>query len=155
MRALLAIAFLAACGSHSTEPPEPGEISLEITSPSAGAELLSAEHPTIVVTGTATTSNPSYGAFEVYVNGQRVELDDAGAFTAEITPIAGINHVAVDVTDGVNMLVSRELDVMWAPDYLPPIAGTTGFDLASALELRLGQRFFDGRFFGTTLDLSP
>ena len=43
---------------------------------------------------------------------------------------------------------------MWAPDYLPPAAGTTGFQISDALDLYLGQQFFDGRLLGTTLDMS-
>ena len=145
----------AACGGEDPQTPVPGDIALEITSPTAGAELLAAEHPTIVVTGTATTTSSHFDVLDLYVNGARVELGDDGAFTAEVTPVAGINHIAVEASDGINPIVSKELDVMWAPGYLAPISGTTGFDLAGALDLRLGQRFFDARLLGTTLDLAP
>src|SRR5207248_8711544 len=64
-----------------------------------------------------------------------------------------INHVKVAAGDGFGDLATQELSVMWAPDYLPPIAGTAGFDVEGALGLELGQAMFDGRLFGTTLDL--
>ncbi len=153
MRAPLLAILLCACGS-STEMPVPGVISVTITSPTAGDELVAADHPTIVVTGTITTTNPDYGALEGWVNGVRIDLDASGAFTAEIDPTVGINHVKVEAGDGIDPVVAKELDVMWAPEYLPPVSGT-GFDLAGALELHLGQLFFDGRLFGTTLDLAP
>ena len=146
---------LAACGSSEGTPPEPGTITLDVTSPAVGDELLAADHPTILVTGTASTTNERYGVLDVFVNGVRVELDASGAFTAEVTLQIGINHIAVEAGDGIATVVAKEMDVMWAPDYLPPLAGTTGFDLEGAIQLRLGQRFFDARLLGTTLDLSP
>ncbi|MBA3502200.1 MAG: hypothetical protein H0T65_17680 [Deltaproteobacteria bacterium] len=153
MRPSLLLPFLVACGSDGPGPLEPGELTLEITTPKVGAELLSAEFPTITVEGRIETTNPAYGILQVFVNGTQVEIRD-GQFTAEIDPEPGINHVAVEANDGFGLVVARELDVLWAPAYLPPIAGTTGFDLEGALELRLGQRFFDSRLFGTTLDLT-
>lgn len=154
MRTLTVLAILtAACGTDDPRPLEPGDVALEITSPTPGDELLAAEHPSIVVTGTASTTEPDAGVLEVYVNGTKVSLTD-GAFSAELEPTVGINHVVVEAGDGFGTIVTRELDVLWAPAYVAPIAGTTGFDLEGALELRLGQRFFDARLFGTTLDLT-
>ena len=154
MRArLLAPLVLVACGSDDPGPLEPGVITIEITSPTAGAELVSAEVPTIKVEGTALTTNPDYGVLQVFVNGTQVDVT-GGKFSAEIDPEVGVNHVAVQANDGFGLVVARELDVMWAPAYLPPIAGTTGFDVEGGIELRLGQRFFDARLFGTTLDLT-
>lgn len=146
---------LAGCGSAGmpAEPPGPADITVAITSPAAGAELVAADSPKIRVTGTVTTSDPSRGALEAWVNGARVDVT-AGAFTAELTPEAGINHIKVEGGNGVDPLVSHEIDVAWAGDYLPPRPGQTGFDLADALELRLGQRFFDARLQGTALDRS-
>jgi hypothetical protein len=151
MRAL-AIAALVACGSDPITPPEPGEITLVVTSPAPGEELLASEHPTITVTGTISSTSPD--ALEVWVNRSRVEVAADGSFTAELPPTLGVNHVDVEGGDGVGAYVTQELDVLWAPAYLPPIAGTTGFALPGALELRLGQRFFDPRVFDTTLDLT-
>lgn len=153
MRALLVIPFLFACGSDGTDPLEPGEITLEIMTPTAGAELVAAEYPMISVEGRVETTNPAYGVLQVFVNGTQVDVVN-GHFTADIDPEPGINHVAVQAVDGFGLVVNRELDVMWAPDYLTPVPGTTGFDLQGALELRLGQAFFDSRLFGTTLDLT-
>jgi hypothetical protein len=150
--ALLCIAASAACGGSSTEDPEPSVVTIVVTSPSPGAELAEADSPTIAVTGTVSTTA---GVPEAWVNGQRVAVAPDGSFTAQLPPAIGVNHVKVEGGDGIGALVlGAELDVMWAPDYLAPIAGTTGFDLDGALDLELGQRFFDERTFGTTLDLT-
>jgi hypothetical protein len=150
--AIPVFALLAGCASDPVDPTPGGEITLVITSPTPGSELLA--DPAIVVTGSVATSRPKLGTLEVWVNGARVEVAGDGTFEAALAPELGINHVKVEGGDGLGELVGAELDVLWAPAYLPPIAGTTGFDLAGALELRLGQRFFDGRLFGTTLDRS-
>ncbi|TMQ18631.1 MAG: hypothetical protein E6J90_19800 [Deltaproteobacteria bacterium] len=150
MRACLAL-VLAACASGTMAPPPPTEISVAITSPQPGAELVAA-HPTIAVTGTVAATNPR-GAVEAWVNGVRVDVVD-GAFSAEVTPDVGINHIKLEAGDGASELVTRELDVMWAPAYLAPRAGETGFDATGALSLQLGQRFFDARLLGTALDRS-
>jgi hypothetical protein len=151
--ALLAVAAtVAACGSAGSESEAPPpEIAVAITSPAPGAELLSSEHSRIVVTGTVATTDPSHGALEAWVNGTRVEVQ-AGTFRAELVPEIGVNHIKVEGGDGIGPLIGQELDVMWAPAYLAPLAGQTGFDVAGALELRLGQRFFDGRLLGSVLD---
>src|SRR5215212_5557815 len=96
MRALASIALLlaAACGSDDSGPQEPGEITIQITTPIAGAELLSAEYPMISVEGIVETTNPDYGILQVFVNGTQVELVN-GHFSADIDPEPGINHVAV------------------------------------------------------------
>jgi hypothetical protein len=148
------LGLVAACGSAAmgTKPP-PAEIPVAITAPAAGAELVASEHPSIVVSGTVTTTDPKQRVLEAWVNGMRVDVQ-AGAFTAELTPEVGINHIKVEGGDGIGDLVGHELDVMWAPEYLSPRSGQTGFDLPGALELRLGQLFFDARLLGTALDRS-
>ena len=153
---LPSLACLAACSSPpemAKVPPPPAEITVAVASPTPGAELVAGERPAITVTGTVATSDPSQGALEAWVNGVRAEVKD-GAFTAEVTPEIGINHIKVEGGDGIVELVAKELDVLWVPGYLAPLSGQTGFDIASALELRLGQRFFDARLFGTALDLT-
>jgi len=150
---LCLLGLLAACGS-SLSASDPAEITLVVTSPAPGAELAADDSPSIVVSGKVTTTNPARGALEAWINGVRVDVDKAGAFTVELAPEVGINHLKIEGGDGIDDLVGQEFDVTWAPGYLPPVAGQTGFDLASALELRLGQRFFDARLFGTTLDLT-
>ncbi|MCW5806523.1 MAG: hypothetical protein KIT31_29430 [Deltaproteobacteria bacterium] len=144
------LALVVACGGP-TDPPAPGDITLTLTSPSIGAELSDA---TISVTGSVATTNPEVGALEVWVNGARTAIGGDGAFSVALTPALGINHIDVEAGDGFGAYVVQELDVLWVPAYLPPVAGTAGFDLADALELRLGQRFFDPRPFDTSLDLT-
>jgi len=155
MRAKLwCVAAVSACTSPTTPPPPAGDITVAIASPSPGDEMLAAEHPTITVTGTVTTTSASYGVLLAWVDGAAVDLDADGNFSTEITPAVGINHIEVEGGDGFGTTVSQQLDVMWAPDYVPPVAGTSGFDLAGSLDLYLGQAFFDVRQFGTTLDLT-
>ena len=150
--ALGSLGLVSACASSRPDAGPPG-ITLAITSPAPGAELLAAEHPTIVVSGTVTTTGPGRAAPEVWVNGTRMDVQ-AGAFMAELTPEAGVNHIKVEGSDGIDGLAEQELDVMWAPEYLAPVSGQTGFEVPGALELQLGQRFFDSRLLGTALDLS-
>jgi hypothetical protein len=147
-------ACLGACSTPPTTLPAQGDVAVAITSPAPGDELLAADNVTIHVTGTVTTTDPAYGALVASVNQTVVDLDDSGAFTAELTPTVGINHIEVDADDGLGDTANQQLDVMWAPDYLPPVGATTGFELSDALDLYLGQRFFDQRQFGTTLDLT-
>jgi hypothetical protein len=150
------IVGLAACASapEKQQPPAPAEITLAVTSPVAGAELLAAEHPTIVVSGTVATSDAAQGSLEAWVNGARVNVAAGGTFRTEITPEPGINHIKVEGGNGLVELVGQEFDVLWSPEFMPPIADTTGYDLPGALELELGQRFFDSRLLGSALDLT-
>lgn len=144
----------AGCATGSTPRDEgPTQITVAITSPSPGAELVAGGHATIAVTGMVATTTPARGALEAWVNGTRVDVKN-GAFTAEVAAEPGVNHIKVEGSDGIVPLVSQELDVTWAASYLPPRAGQTGFDLPAALELQLGQRFFDARLLGTALDRS-
>jgi hypothetical protein len=152
MRAL-PLLLLAAC-THIPGQPKPGDLSLTVTSPTAGDEILASEHPTITVTGTVATTDPAYGVLVAYVNGASVDLDSTGVFTAEVTPTVGVNHIAVDAGDGFGTVVTQAMDVMWAPEYLPTKSSTTAFDVNDALDLYLGQSFFDARRLGTTLDLT-
>jgi hypothetical protein len=151
----LGLGLGAGCASSSmaSEPPVDTQITVAIASPSPGAQLVAGNGSTITVTGTVATTTPERGALEAWVNGTRVDVK-SGAFTAEVTAEPGVNHIKVEGGDRIAPLVSRELDVMWAAGYLPPLAGQTGFDLPAALALQLGQRFFDGRLLGTTLDRS-
>jgi hypothetical protein len=153
MRTLVLLSALGAC-SGLPEQPKPGVVTIAVTSPTPGSELVSADTPMITVTGTVATTDADYGTLAAWVNGVAVPLDATGAFSTQITPALGINHVKIEAGDGFGTVVSKELDVLWAPDYLPPTAGTAGFDVPDALDLYLGQRFFDGRQLGTTLDMS-
>lgn len=152
---VLGLVPLAGCGAASmaAEPPTDTQITVAITSPAPGAELVAGTRAALAVTGTVATTTPARGALEAWVNGTRVDVKN-GTFTAEVSPEPGINHIKVEGGDGIVPLVSQELDVMWAAGYLAPRTGQTGFDLPGALELQLGQRFFDARLLGTALDRS-
>ncbi len=151
---------LCACGSSATSGPEPGDITVTVTSPSPGAELSGSDAARIVVSGTVATTSPDYGPLEAWVNGVEVPVQADGSFTTELVPSVGINHLKIEGGDGGPLVESgrvggrEEFDVLWAPDYLPAIPDQVGFDLPGALQLRLGQRFFDARLFGTALDLT-
>jgi hypothetical protein len=153
-RLCITVVALAACGSPKTTTPKPATVTVAITSPTPGAELLASDQPMITVTGTVTTSDANVGVLGAWVNGTLVSLDSSGAFTAQVAPSVGVNHIVVDAGDGFGTFATQQLDVMWAPDYLSPNANATGFTVPDALALYLGQRFFDGRLLGTTLDLT-
>ncbi|HEX3764431.1 MAG TPA: hypothetical protein VHW23_37305, partial [Kofleriaceae bacterium] len=155
MRALglLCLASLAGCAASSMAKDAPTQITMAVTSPSPGAELGAGGGSAILVTGTVATTTPDSGAPEAWINGARVDVKN-GAFTVAVTPVPGVNHIVVEGGDGIVPLVRQEFDVMWAAAYLPPMTGQTGFALPGALELQLGQRFFDSRLLGTTLDRS-
>src|SRR5580698_4194280 len=115
IRGLAICVLVSALGcNHTTKPPAPGTLQVTITSPQPGDELL-ASAATIAVTGTVTSTDPAYGVVQAWVNGALVQLDGMGAFTAQLTPTVGINHIEVDGEDGFGNLASQSLDVMWAP----------------------------------------
>lgn len=150
----LPVFLLAACGEGLPGPIPPGDLTLTVTSPMAGDEMVAADHPTIVVTGMVTTTSAKYGVLGAWVNGAAAELDGSGGFSAQVAPEVGINHLKVEAGDGAGTMLVKEMDVMWAPEYLPQIAGTAGYQVPGGLDLDLGQGFFDSRMFGTTLDLT-
>jgi len=154
MRARLVLVVLAACGTGLPKPPAQGTVTVTVTSPAPGDELLASDQPTIAVTGSVATTDPAYGALQAWVDGIAVDLDDSGNFTAQVMPTVGIDHISVDANDGLGDTANQQLDVMWAPDYLSANPGTSDFLVNDALDLYLGQQFFDGRLFGTTLDMS-
>ena len=142
-------------GDDGVQPPGDSTVTISVSSPAAGAQLIESEHPTIMVAGTVTVSGESAGDPEAWVNGVRVPVDADGSFSTELSAVPGINHILIEGGDGLGLLVpGGEMDVLWASDYLAPLAGTTGFDIAGAVELSLGQRFLDLRAPGTTLDLT-
>lgn len=151
---LTALCLLAAaCGRQKDPPPLTGETHLNVISPVAGAELLATESPTIVVSGTISTTS-LISAYDVWINGEPVHVDPKGAFKVDLVPEVGVNHVKVEGRNNGGEIVTREMDVMWAPGYVPTLPESTGFDLDSAIELRLGQQLFDSRLYDTDLDLS-
>ena len=89
------------------------------------------------------------------MNGAAVTLDDSGCvLRARYTPRSASTTSRSRRATASASSSRKQLDVLWAPDYLPPMAGTTAFEVPDALDLYLGQRFFDARQFGTTLDMS-
>ncbi|MFW6067046.1 MAG: hypothetical protein ACOC97_01820 [Myxococcota bacterium] len=126
---------------------------IELTKPEPGEELLEDESPTIEVAGTVTDTDGD-ADLTAFVNGAFVSLGADGSFSTEVPAEMGINHIEVEAIDRNGGGAVEALDVLWAPAYLPPVEGTTRFDLPEALLLRLGQRFMDTNLSGSDLDLS-
>jgi hypothetical protein len=121
---------------------------IALTRPLPGAMLSGEDDALIRVNGRVIDTN---GNLEVFVNGKRVVVGREGLFSAEITPVFGINHIDVIASDGLQTIEGRAaLDVLWAPDYLPVdrVETTPGevehtLSLDDALSLQLRQGFLD------------
>jgi hypothetical protein len=124
--------------------------SLEVTSPTPGAELGGDGATTITVTGSVTDTQTA----GVYVNGNPAQLDSTGSFSVEVVPFFGTNHIEVVASDGVTAGARVEMDVLWAEGYLPAVDSTSGrpqLVLDDGISLQLGQPLFDD---GQALDTS-
>ncbi|AKF03038.1 hypothetical protein [Sandaracinus amylolyticus] len=116
-----------------------GMPSLELETPAPGAEL---DDPSgIVVRGSVADR----GVVRVYVNGVGVTPDDVGAFETTVPATFGVTHLAVDASDGLTEVSHVEMDVLWAPAFLPATSedGLPALTLTDGLALRLGSAFFD------------
>lgn len=116
---------------------------IEITSPEPGAWLGADGATTIPVTGQI---NADFGDLKTYINGQKVEADDSGKFSAVLTPHFGINHIEAVVSDGLSSSAAETaLDVLWAPAWYDTAntSAHTAFSFTDALVLDLGQLLFD------------
>ena len=121
-------------------PPE-----LVVETPEGGAMMggEGAAGTFIEVRGRATDT---HGQVSVVVNGQQVELDGQGGFTAQVVPRMGVNAIEVVASDGIHSRTARvRRDVLWAAGWLEPQnpGDLVGFQLDDGLGLRLGQSFFD------------
>jgi hypothetical protein len=123
-----------------------GSPTLVVTSPLPGAELGGDGATAIVVEGSVTDTRE----VTVYVNGVPAELDELGAFRAEVAPLFGVNHLDISASDGVTEVARQQLDVLWAERYAPAtVDGTPTVVLPDGITLQLGQPFFDD---GVALD---
>lgn len=157
-RACLLTLGLLVAAACAREPSGPPVTSLVVSSPAAGSELLAAEDPEILVSGIAGTTDP-HDVLEVWVNGEPVPVHSGGHFSVKLTPMLGVNHIKVEAFNGLSEAalgerVTKEMDVMWVPAYVPTLPESTGFDLSDTIELRLGQRLFDARLLDSDLDLT-
>ena len=113
---------------------------IELTFPTPGAELDATMYPTVPITGNVTDS---HGEPRVFVNGEEVAVID-GAFSTEMTPTFGINHVTVEASDGLNDRTTIVgADVMWAADYQMTTGGEPDIFFRDGLRFRLGQTMLD------------
>lgn len=122
-----------------------GPPTITITSPMPGAEISLADADKLVVTGTITDT---FGDVTAFLNDQQLQLDGQGNFTIELEPTFGINHIAIEATDGHQLVGSKqELDVLWAPEFYKTDDATDVAQVTwpDGLVLRLGQQFIDDR----------
>lgn len=122
-----------------------GPPTITITSPTPGSEISLADANKLVVTGTITDT---FGDVTAFLNNQQLQLDGQGNFTIELEPTFGINHIAVEATDGHQLVGSKqELDVLWAPEFYKADDATDVAQVTwpDGLVLRLGQQFIDDR----------
>ena len=125
---------------------------LVVTSPEPGAELdRSEESNTVLVEGTIEDTNED-ARLQVIVNNTIVEIQPDGSFSAEVPLEFGINRISVEGTDGFHEPVVHSMDVLAADGWLQPEEGTTRFDLADTLGVRITQKFFDRMLGGTHID---
>jgi hypothetical protein len=125
-----------------------GEPLLVVDMPQPGQELGADGEDVITVIGDVEDARTT----TVFVNGQAARVTD-GRFKAEVTPEFGVNHLTVVASDAFGRQSRRELDVMWAAEYLPATndEGEPSVALPRGIELYLGQGFFDD---GEPLDTS-
>lgn len=116
-----------------------GMPSLEVTSPQPGDQLDG--DPSIAVEGSVADQD----MVNVYINGVPAEVDPMGGFRGEVPARFGVNHLVVSATDGLTDVSEAEMDVLWAPEYMPAVGmdGTPRVTMDDGLRLWLGQGFFD------------
>jgi hypothetical protein len=121
---------------------------LVVTLPTPGQELGADGSDEIVVVGEVEDAR----TVTVFVNGQAAAVTD-GKWKAFITPHFGVNHLTVVASDAFGRQAKRELDVMWAAEYMAATdeGGAPKVSLPRGVELYLGQAFFDD---GVPLDTS-
>ena len=118
---------------------------LNITEPARGASFLGEDESRINVRGTVTDGSPS---LSVRVNGERVELDENGSFSTQVSLNFGLNRIIVEADDGHTPVDPNQTgpttdlrDVLWAPEYLP--STNRGATLERAAAVRVDQALFD------------
>ncbi|MFW5967645.1 MAG: hypothetical protein ACOCV2_09020 [Persicimonas sp.] len=117
--------------------------SLEITEPEAGAWLDADDDP-VEVRGNVVDRREGEQV-SVFLNGEKVSLDEDDSFSREIDSEFGINHVEAVVVDEAQHTEEARLDYIWAPEWydMDNTEETTGFGFDDGLVLDLGQNFFD------------
>lgn len=125
------------CGSAAFFADD-GRPTLIIDTPAQNARLSGFAGRTVTISGRAldTRTTPL-----VHVDRQRIEVNAAGEFTAEVGLDFGINRISVTADDGVHLPVRLTRDVVWAPRWAEPDAD--GVDIPGAMALRLDQALLD------------
>ncbi|MCP4872782.1 MAG: Ig-like domain-containing protein [Proteobacteria bacterium] len=84
---------------------------IRVTTPTRGAEIPSADGPTVSVTG--SVSDPWTGVTSVLINGESATLAAGGLFSFEMTPEQGLNELTVVATDGDNNVSDHFQTFLW------------------------------------------
>lgn len=127
-----------------------GPPAIVIDNPLPGQEISGSDTTLLQVQGRVTDT---HGELLAWVNGKQVTLDPQGNFSVTVTPHFGLNHLVVEASDGYNRQASTaELDVLWAPTFLPgePTTDEAAVTMPDGLVLRLGQTFVDDRIAPAT-----
>ncbi|MEE2645246.1 MAG: hypothetical protein VYD19_09965 [Myxococcota bacterium] len=77
-----------------------------------------------------------------WVNGEPLELDEFGAFTAQVPVHIGSNRITITADDGLRQPATQlGFDVFWAPAWRPVEAGR--FVVPQGIQLQVDQSLFD------------
>ena len=84
---------------------------IRVTTPQRGAEIPSADGPTVLVSGSVT--DPWTGVFTVTVNGEPASLLPGGLFEYDMVPEQGLNAIDVVATDGDGNVSDHYQTFLW------------------------------------------
>jgi plastocyanin len=85
--------------------------SIRVTTPSRGAEIPSANGPTVTVSG--SVSDAWTGVVSVDINGQSASLAAGGLFTFQMTPEPGLNFIELVAVDGDGNASDHHQTFLW------------------------------------------
>ena len=92
-----------------------GTITLAITSPTPGDELVASSSRRSRSPARSRRRIRSFGVLQAWVNGAAVDVDDERRVHDELVPVGRHQPHPGRGGDGVGTVVSKQLDVMWAP----------------------------------------
>jgi hypothetical protein len=118
-----------------------GPPTVEILSPTMG-QAFAADAGPVVVTGTVSDG---FGLPVAYLNGMPLALEPDGAFSFEMDPQLGVNHVEVAAGDGIHPSTGQaDVEFLFAPFYDPLVdLSKPSFSYEDAFRVAIGQTFFD------------
>jgi hypothetical protein len=94
-----------------------------VTSPARGATIEAANSfEKVAVTGTVSSGAGPITSFNV--NGAPVAVDEAGAFSTQVTPTVGGNLLVLEATDGIGTVRKVVQSYLWSTAYHKPVKST-------------------------------